>query len=103
MLQEFTDVTLREAINAGPLLVELYSPNCVPCKCMQPVLEQVAIDMDGYVTVGRINTIEYTEFVSQFPVSTLPTFLLFRKGNAHECLSGTQSLDTLIEKCTELL
>jgi thioredoxin 1 len=63
-----------------PVMIDFWAPWCMPCKMMDPILEQVADDYAGKLKVGRINVDEENELASQFDIVSIPTLLIFSNG-----------------------
>jgi len=60
-----------------PALVDLGSDTCVPCKMMEPILEELAAEFDGLLHVVFINTREDRDAAQRFGVSIIPTQIFF--------------------------
>jgi thioredoxin 1 len=53
---------------------------------MLPILEQFSTDMDGKMTVAKVNVDENAEIAGQFRVMSIPTLIVFKDGEAVETL-----------------
>ena len=60
-----------------PTLVDLGSDTCVPCKMMEPILDELATEFDGRFTVVFINTREDRAAAARFGISIIPTQIFF--------------------------
>jgi thioredoxin 1 len=65
-----------------PVLVDFWAVWCMPCKMMDPILAQAAVDYQGRLVIGKVNTDEEPELAEQFGIVSIPTMILFRKGEA---------------------
>ena len=74
-----------------PVLVDFWSPTCVPCRALVPILEELTEENEGDVTIVKVNTAEYPALVTRFGIDTLPTLLFFYKGRVVERMVGVQS------------
>jgi len=56
-LRKFEEGTFDEDVlgASGPVLIDFYADWCGPCKMMAPVLDQIASEYDGQVTVGKLD------------------------------------------------
>jgi thioredoxin 1 len=65
-----------------PVLVDFWAVWCMPCKMMDPILEQAAADYSGKMIVARVNVDEEPELAEKFNIVSIPTMILFSKGEA---------------------
>lgn len=70
-----------EVVNSPvPVLVDFWAEWCGPCRMVAPILDQVADEFDGKVTVAKLNVDDNQELAYKFQVSSIPTFILFKNG-----------------------
>ncbi len=86
-----------------PVLVDFYADWCVPCKMMAPVVAEMAGMFEGKVKVGKCNIEENMEIAQKYRVLHIPTFVLFRNGQAVETSVGSISKEDLEKKIREVL
>lgn len=82
------------------VLVDFWASWCGPCKMMAPVLEELAQEMDT-VVIGKVNVDEQSPLAQRFNILSIPTFILFKKGEVIEQFSGAmakQALKDHVEK-----
>jgi thioredoxin 1 len=78
-----------------PVLVDLWAPWCGPCKMIGPVLESIAAEKAGNVKIVKVNIDEEPELAGQYNVQSIPTLLLFKKGEMVDRMMGAAPKNSL--------
>ena len=95
---ELDDSDFTESINKFPLLlVDFWAPWCGPCRMMSPVIDQVGKEYQGKLVVGKVNVDENPSISRQFGISSIPTLILFKKGQAVNNIIGSVSKSRIDE------
>ncbi|MCM3635281.1 MULTISPECIES: thioredoxin [Paenibacillus] len=93
-----TKDNFNQSIENGVSLVDFWAPWCGPCKMQLPIVEELATELEGQATIGKINVDEQPELAAQFGVMSIPTLILFKDGQPVDKMVGLQSKDALKTK-----
>jgi thioredoxin 1 len=85
-----------------PVLVDFWSPTCVPCRMLVPILEELAEENEGDATIAKVNAAQYPALAAKYGIDTLPTLLLFYQGKIVERMGGVQSKHKLQSALDEI-
>ena len=74
--------SFSELINSPgmPVLVDFYADWCGPCKTMAPILQQFAAQHEGKLRIIKLDVDKNQAVAQQFRVQSIPTLILFHKG-----------------------
>lgn len=95
---DLDDSNFAQTINKYPLLlVDFWAPWCGPCRMMSPIIDQVGKEYIGKLVVGKVNVDENPNISGQFGISSIPTLILFKRGQAVNNIIGSVSKSRIDE------
>lgn len=62
------------------LLVDFYADWCGPCQTLAPILDRVVAELDGKVSLYKVNVDKHPQLSQQFAIRSIPHLMLFKKG-----------------------
>ncbi|MCM8812404.1 MAG: thioredoxin [Candidatus Omnitrophica bacterium] len=88
----------KEVIQSSlPVLVDFWAEWCGPCRMLSPTIDELSREYAGKLKVGKLNVDEAAEIASQYGVMSIPTLMVFDKGNVVTQNVGAQSKDKLAQ------
>ncbi len=64
-----------------PVIVDLWAEWCVPCRMVEPILEEISEEYEGKLKIAKVNVDEEGELAAQYGIVSIPTLLVFKDGN----------------------
>lgn len=87
----------------GLAVVDFWATWCGPCRMVGPIVEQLADEYAGQVTVGKLDVDNNQRTAAQFNVRSIPTILFFKEGKVVDTVIGAVPKPALDKKIKEHL
>src|SRR5512145_3117041 len=94
------DETLVAA--TGTLMVDFWAEWCAPCRAIAPVLEELARESGGWVTLAKVNVDENPGLAARYGIRSIPTILLVKQGKVADQVIGAVPRAKIKEKLDAL-
>jgi thioredoxin 1 len=82
---EFEQKVLKSDV---PVVVDFWAPWCGPCRAVAPILDELAGEYEGKLTIAKVNTDEQQRYASQLGVMAIPTMIVFKGGKEVNRIQG---------------
>ena len=104
-INDLTDATFDESIGGAstPVLVDFWAEWCGPCKAVAPILEEIAGEQAGRITIAKLNVDENMQVAQRYQVQSIPTMIVFRDGQEAKRIVGAKPKAALLQDLAEYL
>ena len=92
-----TAESFDESIGNGQALVDFWAEWCRPCKRVAPVIEELAQEFEGRVTVAKVDVDKESALAARFKVMSIPTVILLNDGVEVKRFVGIEPKETYAE------
>jgi thioredoxin 1 len=104
-ITNLTTATFDEMVASSetPVVVDFWAEWCGPCKVIAPILGEIADEQSGNLTVAKLNVDENPDVAMRYNVMSIPTLIVFDKGEVRKRLVGAKGKGQLLQELTEFL
>jgi thioredoxin len=89
--------------SSTPVLVDFWATWCGPCKMVAPVLEEIAGEKAGTLTVAKLDVDSNPSTARDFQVVSIPTMILFKDGQPVKRIVGAKGKAALLRELGEVV
>lgn len=99
-----SDANYKEVLAAGqPVVLDFWAEWCGPCRMVSPIIDELAEEYAGRITVGKVNVDENDTAVAEYGIRNIPTVLFFKDGQVVDKQVGAAQKAAFVEKINKLL
>jgi thioredoxin len=101
---EVADGRFEEQVLASPLpvLLDVWAPWCVPCRGMEPVIQELAVSLSGRVRVAKLNLDRNPQSAARLGIQGVPTLIVFNGGHEVGRMVGARGKNELMRALADL-
>jgi len=104
MAEHVTDQNFEEEVLKAEqsVFVDFYASWCGPCKMMEPIIDELADEYKDKIKIVKLNVDENQVTAQKYQVMSIPTMLIYQKGEVMDQMVGFQEKSALKNKFDNL-
>ena len=88
----------KPVVRSGLTLVDFWAPWCAPCKMIAPVLNEIAEEQAGKITIAKVNVDQNKQISQKYNIRNIPTMILFENGKQKKRIMGVKPKKVILKE-----
>ena len=82
-ISQATDSNFQDEVLSSntPVLVDFWAEWCGPCKMIGPILEELALEMDGKIKIAKVDVDSNNQTAMNYAIRSIPTLIIIKDGS----------------------
>ena len=104
-IEELTDNNFKQFVmqNKGVVVVDFWAQWCGPCRKLMPLMEQIQSEFQDEIKIYKIDADKNINSAKEYGISSLPTVLIFKNGEAKEIMAGMMQKSAIVSNIKKYL
>ena len=96
----FDEIVLQSKI---PVMVDFWATWCGPCRMVAPIVEELAEEYDGKISVGKLDVDQNPRVASRYGIMSIPSLIIFKDGKPFSNIVGFRPKEQLKQSLSDVL
>lgn len=93
-LKYLDDTNFDSTVAKGVTLVDFYADWCGPCRMIAPIINELADEYQGKVTIAKLDIDKSQNATAQHGVTSIPTIMIFKDGKKLDTAVGVRGKES---------
>jgi thioredoxin 1 len=89
---DVTDATFAEVVlnSSETIMVDFWAEWCGPCRAVSPILDQIAAEHSGKITIVKLNVDDNPQTAMKYQITSIPAMKVFKGGEVVKTIIGAK-------------